>query len=308
MDRGTIIPGRPMDGKVKAFVTIMQGCDNFCTFCVVPYVRGREESRAPEEIIDEIKCLADHGVKEVTLLGQNVNSYGKGLPRPITFPELLYKIEEIVGIERIRFTTSHPKDLSPELINSFGHLKKLCEHLHLPVQSGSNRILRMMNRGYTREEYMEKINRLREIKKGIALTSDIMVGFPGEREEDFEDSLDLIKNVRFHGLYSFKYSDRPMVRSASFNEKIPEEVKKRRLSILQAIQEKITEERNHEYEGTLQEVLVEGIKEADSWGNLYGRTRTNTICHFQGERELIGSIVQVRIEKALKNSLLGRIV
>jgi tRNA-2-methylthio-N6-dimethylallyladenosine synthase len=292
--------------KVNAHVTIMRGCDNYCTFCAVPYVRGREKSRRPDEIIEEIRNLVDKGTKEVTLLGQNVNSYGKGLEPPIDFPELLSRVEEIDGLSRIRFTTSHPKDLSHDLIECFGNLRKLCEHLHLPVQSGSSRILKKMGRDYTKDEYLEKVRRLREVVPEIALSSDIMVGFPGESEADFDESLDLLQKVRFHSLYSFKYSDRAMARAASFGQKVAEEVKERRLAILQDLQEKITTERNREYVGSTQEVLVEGVSRKASSVNLKGRSRTNAICHFEGDHGLTGNLVDVKIEKAFKNSLLAR--
>lgn len=303
----SLSPTPSTNAKVKAYVTIMRGCDNYCTYCVVPYVRGGEKSRSPGEIIEEIRNLVDQGLKEVTLLGQNVNSYGKRLELRIAFPELLSRIEEIDGLERIRFTTSHPKDLSMDLINCFASLRKLCERLHLPVQSGSNRVLKKMGRGYTKEGYLEKVMRLREIVPGIALTSDLMVGFPGESEEDFDESMDLLKRVRFQGLYSFKYSDRPEARASSFGQKVAEETKARRLAILQALQEEITSEKNLEYEGSVQEVLVEGFNQKTPLANLKGRTRTNTICHFEGDHELIGMLVNVKIEKALKNSLLAKL-
>ncbi len=226
--------------KVKSYVTIMQGCDHFCSFCIVPYVRGREKSRPSREIIEEVRHLAELGVKEVCLLGQNVNGYGKGLEKEISFSELLGRINQIEGIERIRFTTSHPKDLSEELIQAFSKLEKVCEHIHLPFQSGSDRILKAMHRGY------------------IAVTSDAIVGFPGEEEKDFEETLDLIRKVQFDDLFSFKYSPRKGTRAAQFEDKVEGKVKQDRLSTLQEIQKGITLRKNQELEGRVEEVLVEG--------------------------------------------------
>jgi tRNA-2-methylthio-N6-dimethylallyladenosine synthase len=243
---------------VKCHVTIMQGCDHFCSYCIVPYVRGREKSRPSQEIVDEVHHLTQRGVKEICLLGQNVNSYGKGLEEKIHFPELLSRLDGIEGVERIRFTTSHPKDLSEELIRAFGSLKKLCEHIHLPFQSGSNRILEAMNRSYTRESYLEKIDRLREVCPSIAITADVIVGFPGEEEKDFEETLDLMKEVQFDDLFSFKYSPRKGTKAAGMNDQVEEQVKQERLSVLQKIQKEITLQKNKSLEGRIEEVLVEG--------------------------------------------------
>src|SRR4030066_929676 len=238
-----VLPEKPL-AKVKSYVTIMQGCDHFCSFCIVPYVRGRERSRPSWEILKEIRHLAEMGVKEVFLLGQNVNGYGKGLEGEVDFPRLLDQINEIEGIERIRFTTSHPADLSDALIQDFSELEKLCEHIHLPFQSGSDRILKAMHRGYTRESYLERIGRLKEVCPPIAVTADVIVGFPGEEEEDFKETLDLMENVRFDDLYSFKYSPRKGTRAAQFEDKIEECVKQDRLSILQRFQKEITFQKN----------------------------------------------------------------
>ena len=210
----------PSEGQVKSHVTIMQGCNNYCSYCIVPYVRGREMSRSSREILDEIRALSERGVKEVSLLGQNVNSYGKGLGEEVTFPELLCSINDISGIERIRFTTSHPKDLSEELINSFRDLERLCEHIHLPVQSGSDSILKAMNRKYTASYYIEKVTELRDACPEISITSDIIVGFPGETEEDFEKTLELMRRVEFDNVFSFKYSDRFETRASQLPGKI----------------------------------------------------------------------------------------
>jgi tRNA-2-methylthio-N6-dimethylallyladenosine synthase len=296
--------------KYKKFVTIMQGCNNFCTYCVVPYTRGREVSRTPHDILTEIADLARNGVKEVTLLGQNVNSYGQSFENnnsSSSFADLLHDVAKLEEIERIRFTTSHPKDLSDELMKCFADIPKLCPHFHLPVQSGSNRILKKMNRKYTIENYLEKVATLKEICPGIVLTTDIIVGFPGETDADFEATMHLLETVRFHGAFSFKYSDRPLARSTSFNDKVEEDVKSARLSRLQVRQDEINLERNNEYVGTTQEVMVEGLsKTAD--GQWSGRNRTNHIVNFQATDLKIGQTVRVLIKEGLRNSLRGELV
>ncbi|MDX1776674.1 MAG: tRNA (N6-isopentenyl adenosine(37)-C2)-methylthiotransferase MiaB, partial [Desulfobulbales bacterium] len=263
----------------KKFVTIMQGCNNFCTYCVVPYTRGREISRPLEDIIAEIEYLAQQGVKDVTLLGQNVNSYGNA--QSISFPELLKLVAAIDGIERLRFTTSHPKDLSSELVQCFAAIDKLCPHFHLPVQSGSNRILAKMNRKYTIEEYLAKIKALRDVRPDIVLTSDIIVGFPGEKDEDFQATMQMLAQIRYHGVYSFKYSDRPQARAVSFEGKVDEQTKADRLRLLQARQNEITLQRNREYVGSVQAVMVEG-KSKNVAGQWSGRTTGNIIVNFDG--------------------------
>jgi tRNA-2-methylthio-N6-dimethylallyladenosine synthase len=268
-------------------------------------VRGREKSRPSREIIGEVKCLAERGVKEVCLLGQNVNSYGKGLGEEIGFPKLLDRINEIEGIERIRFTTSHPKDLSEELIHAFFKLKKLCEHIHLPFQSGSDRILGAMHRGYTKASYLAKIERLREACPSIAVTADVMVGFPGEGENDFEETLDLMQKVRFDDLFSFKYSPRKGTRAAQFKEKVEEKVKQERLSILQGIQKEVTLQKNQQLEGRVEEVLVEGPSK-QSTQDVTGRTRSNRTVNFEGDQSLVGRLVPVTIVKAYAHSLRGK--
>jgi tRNA-2-methylthio-N6-dimethylallyladenosine synthase len=301
----TILPQKPLD-KVKSYVTVMQGCDHFCSFCIVPYVRGRERSQSSPEIIEEVKHLAEMGVKEVCLLGQNVNGYGKGLKEEISFSGLLGRINEIEGIERIRFTTSHPKDLSEELIQAFSRLPKLCEHIHLPFQSGSDKILKAMHRGYTKDSYLGKIDRLKEVCPFIAVTSDAIVGFPGEEEKDFEETLDLIRKVRFDDLFSFKYSPRKGTRAAQFKDKVEEKVKQERLSILQEIQKEITLQKYQELEGRVEGVLVEGwSKQSDQ--DVTGRTRSNKIVNFEGDLGLVGKLVYVRINKACPHSLRGEI-
>ncbi|MBW2467137.1 MAG: tRNA (N6-isopentenyl adenosine(37)-C2)-methylthiotransferase MiaB [Deltaproteobacteria bacterium] len=291
----------------KRFVTIMQGCNNFCTYCVVPYTRGRETSRAPEDIMAEITALADQGVKEVTLLGQNVNSYGRGHDgslKYITFPELLRKVSGINGIERLRFTTSHPKDLSTELIDCFAEIDNLCPHFHLPVQSGSNRILKRMNRKYSIEDYLAKVEALRQVRPDIALTTDIIVGFPGETEDDFMATMDLLEKVRFQGAYSFKYSDRPQTKAVSFDSKLDDQVKSERLSILQSRQNIISLEENRKYENSVQTIMVEGeSKNGD--GQWSGRSMSNIIVNFAGSVLVPGQSVNVRITEGLLHSLRG---
>ncbi|WP_456434384.1 tRNA (N6-isopentenyl adenosine(37)-C2)-methylthiotransferase MiaB [Thermosulfuriphilus sp.] len=291
---------------VRAFVTIMQGCNNYCSYCVVPYVRGPEISRPPTEIIAEIEALVKKGVKEVTLLGQNVNSYGKTQPGFPSFVELLREVAMVRGLERLRFTTSHPKDLSPELMAAFAEIPILCEHLHLPVQSGSDRILKAMNRGYTRQGYLEKVRKLREMVPQIALTSDLIVGFPGETEEDFEATLCLLEEVQFDEIFSFKYSDRPFARARTFPDKVSEEVKERRLAKVHKLQQEITRRRYQRLVGQKVEVLVEGRGKTDphQW---MGRTRQNTVVNFYGGQDLIGKLVEVLIEEACRHSLKGRL-
>jgi tRNA-2-methylthio-N6-dimethylallyladenosine synthase len=294
----------------KRFVTIMQGCNNFCTYCVVPYTRGREVSRPPEDIVDEVKHLVTKGVKEITLLGQNVNSYG--LDRPDRdypdFPGLLRMVAEVTGVVRLRFTTSNPKDLSPDLMRCFAELGNLCPHFHLPVQSGSNSVLKRMNRKYTIEDYLEKVVGLRQFCPEIAITTDIIVGFPGESDEDFNATMSLLEKVRYHGAFSFKYSDRPNTVSAGFEDKVPEDVKKVRLSILQARQQEITVERHQEYIGRTMEVMVEGESRTGD-GQWSGRTATNHIVNFTGPDLLKpGETLNVLIEEDCQHSLRGRSV
>ena len=290
--------------KVKSFVTIMQGCDHFCSYCIVPFVRGREKSRPSSEIIEEIRYLAERGVKEVCLLGQNVNGYGRGVEGEIGFPELLLRIHDIRGIERIRFTTSHPKDLSDALMEAFSNLSKLCEHIHLPFQSGSDRILKRMNRGYTASSYLKKIERLRAYRPEIAITADVMVGFPGEDEEDYRQTLDLIKRVQFDDLFSFKYSTRRGTHAAQYTDQVEEEIKQKRLALLQEIQREITLHKNIAFEGRIEEVLVEGPSK-QSHEDMTGRTRTNKSVNFNGDLKLVGKLVCVKITQGFAHSLRG---
>jgi len=288
-------------GRVSSFVSIMQGCDNFCSYCVVPYVRGREVSRAPEEIIQEVTCLVQQGVKEVTLLGQNVNSYAYDGEKRIGFPRLLRALDRVEGLKRIRFTTSHPKDLSIDLIHCFAEVERLCPHIHLPFQAGSNKILQTMRRGYTRETYMALVEKLREVRPDIAVTADVMVGFPGESEDDFELTLDLIRKIQFDMLFSFKYSDRKGTYAATMEGKIPEPVKARRLTALQGLQREITLNKNRALVGTMTDVLVEG--ESKKGGQLTGRTGTNKVVNFKGNTDIIGQIINVKIKQAFAHSL-----
>lgn len=294
-------------GTVTAPVTIMQGCDNFCTYCIVPYVRGRERSRSSAEILREIRCLTNGGVREVLLLGQNVNSYGRGLDENIGFVDLLGKIGRETDVLRVRFTTSHPKDLTEALIRCFAEFPFLCKHLHLPFQSGSDRILRRMNRGYTAVQYIEKIDRLRDACPEIALSSDVMVGFPGETEEEFRETLALMDRIRFDSLFSFRYSDRPFTGSSRFSEKVPEEVKARRLAELQGIQSRLTLEKNLAETGCVREVLVEGPSKASN-GQMTGRTSQNRIVNFEGSSRLVGRIVRTEILSASTHSLRGKLL
>ena len=287
---------------VKAYITIMEGCDNFCSYCIVPYVRGRETSRSPRELLDEAKSLTLQGVKEITLLGQNVNSYAHEKMR---FPGLLAAMNEIKGLDRIRFTTSHPKDLSPELIQCFAHMEKLCSHIHLPFQAGSNRVLKSMRRGYTREKYMDLIGELRKARPGIAVTSDVMVGFPGETQEEFELTLDLMRRVEFDNLFSFKYSDREGTPAARMEGKIQEPEKLARLARLQDLQRTITLKKNRELINQDVEVLVEGPSKKGQC--LTGRTTTNKIVNFNCDNKCINKIVHVTIKRASFNSLWGEL-
>ena len=309
------------DSKVSRFVTIMRGCDNFCSYCVVPFVRGREISRHPDSIIKEIRGLVQSGVKEVTLLGQNVNSYGKkeGL---CSFPELLSRVNDIDGLLRIRFTTSHPKDFNDDLINAFKTNEKLCDHIHLPVQSGSNRVLKRMNRRYSRELYLDKVAKLRDTCPQIAITSDIIVGFPGETESDFRETLDLLRVVEFDGLYAFMYSDRPNVLSNQYPDKVAEQQKKHRLQQLLKLQEKFTKMKNQALVGTIQPILVAGFSKKgpyDSRSPQYqtvqrtGRTSGHKIVNFYQHHNpesyyafFPGQLVHVKIEKAYSHSLWGK--
>lgn len=309
--RHDLLVGSPQSPFIKsgvaAPVTIMQGCNNFCTYCIVPYVRGRERSRPSNEIIREIRQRTVEGAREILLLGQNVNSYGRGLEERITFVDLLRKIHAETDILRIRFTTSHPKDLTDDLIRCFAELHRLCKFLHLPVQSGSDRLLQRMNRGYTIARYTEKILRLRDACPQIALSSDMIVGFPGETDEDFHETMHLLEEIRFDHLFSFRYSDRPYAKAASFPHKVAEDVKARRLAQLQGLQAEITLEKNLSEVGQVREVLVEGPSKASN-GQMSGRTHQNRIVNFPGSEDLRGELQHVCILAAFSHSLRGELV
>ena len=291
----------------KAFVTIMQGCIKVCSFCIVPHVRGREVSRPSEKIVAEVEFLVRQGAKEVMLLGQNVNSYGKTSPGEISFAKLLGRVNSIVGLDRIRFTTSHPQDLSPELVEAFATLEKLCEHLHLPVQSGSDSVLARMRRGYNCQEYLHRIRLLKQRCPQVALSTDIIVGFPGETEREFESTLELLQQVEYDEIFSFVYSPRPQTVSAKlYNDDIPEEIKKDRLKRVQSLQRGVSLRKNRDRVGGLEEILVDGDSKLKN-GQIMGRTRTNRIVNLVGPATLIGSLVSVRITGATANSLLGEL-
>jgi tRNA-2-methylthio-N6-dimethylallyladenosine synthase len=298
--------GRTHVRGAKAFVTIMQGCNKVCSFCIVPHVRGREVSRPSEKILAEIKSLAAQGVKEVMLLGQNVNSYGKISTGEIHFAKLLQRIDAIEGLSRIRFTTSHPQDLSPDLIEAYAILNKLCEHLHLPVQSGSDSVLLRMRRGYMRSEYLDRIDRLRQRCPEVALSTDIIVGFPGETDDDFERTLELLSQVEYDEIYSFMYSPRTQTVSAKlYNDDVPQEKKKERLKQVQDVQQEISLRKNREKIGRIEEVLIDGLSRNKA--QVMGRTRTNRIVNVIGPENLIGEMVNARIIAATVNSLVGEL-
>ena len=281
----------------KTGVNIMFGCNNFCSYCIVPYVRGRERSREPEEIIKEIRGLVQDGVTEIMLLGQNVNSYGKGLPQEITFADLLRKVNEIEGLERIRFMTSHPKDLSDDLIQAMADCEKVCSHLHLPLQSGSSRILKKMNRHYTKEDYLLLVKKIREKLPEIALTTDIIVGFPGETEEDFEETLDVVSKVRYDSAYTFIYSKRSGTPAASMEDQVPEDVVKERFAKLLKVVQTISAERTNEKLGMTEPVLIEQVNEQDD-SLVTGRLSNNAVVHLPGDASMIGSIVPVLLKES----------
>ncbi len=288
----------------KTLITIMEGCDNFCSYCVVPYTRGRERSRGAEEIVAEVAELARDGVYEVTLLGQNVNSYGGA--NGVNFPDLLSRINSVDGLKRIRFVTSHPKDFSQELISAIRDLDKVCEHIHLPVQSGSDQVLAAMNRRYTANDYLEIVSSLRQAIPDVSLTTDIIVGFPGETESDFQATLDLVKRVKFDVIFSFIYSPRPGIKAVEFGENIPRDVALERFDRLLSLQDTVRADKMVKDVGEIYEVLVEGVSKSDP-SRLSGRTRTNKLVHFTGPDKLIGQFISVRIYETLAHSMLGEL-
>lgn len=290
----------------KSGVNIMFGCNNFCTYCIVPYVRGREKSREPKEIIREIERLVSDGVKEVMLLGQNVNSYGKTLDDNVTFAELLREIAKIDGLERIRFMTPHPKDLSDELIEVMAHSKKICKHLHLPVQSGSSRILKLMNRKYTKEHYLTLVDKIRTAVPDIAITTDIIVGFPGETEEDFQETLDVVRKAKYDSAFTFIYSKRSGTPAAKMPDQVSEEVVHERFDRLLKVVNETAREQNGKLTGNTELVLVEEIDEKDA-SMVTGRLSNNSVVHFKGDASLIGKIVPVVLEESKGFYYLGRL-
>lgn len=304
-----IVEDLPSERKYdfKCGVNIMFGCNNFCTYCIVPYVRGRERSRKPEDIIKEIKDLVADGVVEVMLLGQNVNSYGKTLEPKITFAQLLEQVEQIEGLKRIRFMTSHPKDLSDELIEVMAKSKKICRHLHLPVQSGSSKVLKDMNRCYTKEQYLDLVDKIKTAMPDISLTTDIIVGFPTETEEDFQDTLDVVRRVRYDSAFTFIYSKRTGTPAASMEYASTNEEIKKRFDMLLSEVQNIAKETCGRYEGTTQEVLVEGINEQDS-ALVTGRLSNNLLVHFPGTSDMIGKFMNVKLTEAKGFYYLGESV
>jgi tRNA-2-methylthio-N6-dimethylallyladenosine synthase len=290
---------------ISRFITIMQGCDNYCSYCIVPYVRGREVSRKPEDILSEVRLAVEAGVREVTLLGQNVNSYMVKSGDGSAFAELLRAIAAIDGITRLRFMTSHPKDISTPLIDCFADLDKLCSHIHLPVQAGSDRILQLMNRGYTRADYLDMIARLRSVRPDIFITSDIIVGFPGETEADFQQTLDLMEEVVYSDSYSFVYSPRPETKAALMPDSATKEEKHHRLERLLKLQKRLTSGLQAELLGKRVEVLVEGAGKMP--GQIFGRTSGNRVVNFTGDPSLAGTLQFPLIIRNNQNSLLGRL-
>jgi tRNA-2-methylthio-N6-dimethylallyladenosine synthase len=291
-------------GRVRAWVSIIYGCDNFCAYCVVPYTRGRERSRPCKDIYDEVVSLTEQGFKEITLLGQNVNSYGKNLPEKIDFSDLLRMIHEIKGLQRIRFVTSHPRDISEKLINTMRDLPKICNHIHLPIQSGSDKILASMNRGYSYRDYKNKIDMLKAAIPDIAVTTDIITGFPGETDEDFRLTVNALSEIEYDGIFAFKYSERPDTKALTLPDHIDETTKSERLSHILKLQEVITFKKNMKMEGQELEILVEGVSETDN-ENLTGRTLTNKIVNFSGDPNDVGNILMIKVKEARQHSLYG---
>ncbi|RQD75435.1 MAG: tRNA (N6-isopentenyl adenosine(37)-C2)-methylthiotransferase MiaB [Candidatus Syntrophonatronum acetioxidans] len=306
--REGIIEGLPVGRKdgIKAWVPVTYGCNNFCAYCVVPYVRGREHSREMNNIVAEVENLAAEGYKEVTLLGQNVNSYGKDLSNEVSFARLLKRLDKIEDLERIRYMTSHPRDFTGELVEVIWQSSRVCEHFHLPLQSGSNKILKKMNRGYTREDYLELVEYIRELIPQASITTDFIVGFPGEEEKDFADTLDMVEKVRFDSAFTFMYSPRKGTAAAEMPHRLNQEVKKKRLSRLIQLQTRISKEINEKLRGRSLEVLVEGISKQNP-SMLTGRTRTNKTVNFKGDKDLLGNLVQVLIKEPKTWSLDGEL-
>ena len=299
------LPAKKAEGPC-AWISVMYGCNNFCSYCIVPYVRGRERSRDKEDILNEVRSVAQNGAKEVTLLGQNVNSYGNDLSEDIDFAELLTMVCRVDGIERVRFMTSHPKDISDKLIDTMAREDKICKQLHLPIQAGNDRVLSAMNRRYTRESYMEKINKIKEKMPGIALTTDIIVGFPGETNEEFQDTLTVLREVEYDTIFSFIYSKRPGTPAAKMDDVISTEDKKRNFDKLLEVQDAISKKKNLEFLGKTVRVLVEGVSKNNP-DALMGRTEGGKTVNFEGDKSLIGTFADVEITDAKTWSLTGRI-
>lgn len=305
---GAIVDDLPVDHRYnfKAYVSIMHGCNNFCSYCIVPFTRGRERSRKPESIMMEVKALAGNGCKEVTLLGQNVNSYGQGLEEGCSFAELLEKLCQVEGLERIRFMTSHPKDLSDELIQVIARERKICNHVHLPVQSGSSKILKEMNRKYDRQQYLELVEKIKKSIPRVAITTDIIIGFPGETEADFEDTLDMMRRCEFDLAFTFLYSTRENTPASNREDQVAEDVKHERMNRLLEVHHEISRKKNEDYLGKTVEVLVEGISKNNP-ERVSGRTETGKLVNLPGDESIIGQIVKVEITAAKTFSLDGKL-
>jgi tRNA-2-methylthio-N6-dimethylallyladenosine synthase len=304
-----LIPDLPSqrESEHSAWISIIQGCDNFCTYCIVPYVRGRERSRPLDSIVQEAERLADDGVKEITLLGQNVNSYGNDLDKEISFPRLLEELNEVDNLKRIRFMTSHPRDFSDELLEKIKTLNKVAKHIHLPVQSGSNKVLKEMNRGYTREYYIDRVKKIQAEIPEAAVSTDFIVGFPGESEKDFDKTMELVKELKFDMAYTFIYSQRSGTPAARRDDQIEEKVKNKRLKRLMDLQNKISYDKNQKLIGTTQEILVTGPSNNNP-EVFEGRTSTNKICFIEKNEDLIGEVVKVKIEDAKSWTLEGTVI
>ncbi|WP_246798164.1 tRNA (N6-isopentenyl adenosine(37)-C2)-methylthiotransferase MiaB [Alkalibacter rhizosphaerae] len=308
-DGADIVENLPVDHRYpfKAYVSIMHGCNNFCSYCIVPYTRGRERSRKMESIILEVEALAANGCKEVTLLGQNVNSYGDSLEEPATFSELLTRLANVEGLERIRFMTSHPKDLSDDLIRVIAEEKKVCNHVHLPVQSGSSKVLREMNRKYTKEQYLQLVEKIRKEVPEVAITTDIIIGFPGETEDDFEETLDLMRLCSFDLAFTFLYSTRELTPASQREDQVPDDIKHQRMDRLLEVHHEISRAQNEKYLGKIVEVLVEGLSKNNP-DRVSGRTETAKLVNFPGDESMVGQIVKVKITDAKTFSLDGTII
>ncbi|MBQ7900537.1 MAG: tRNA (N6-isopentenyl adenosine(37)-C2)-methylthiotransferase MiaB [Clostridia bacterium] len=309
VEDGAVYEGLPISRKEGpcAWVSVMYGCNNFCTYCIVPHVRGRERSRDKNIILEEIKALAKEGYKEITLLGQNVNSYGNDLEENIDFADLLTMVHEVEGIERIRFMTSHPKDISDKLIETMARLPKVCKQLHLPVQAGNNEVLRAMNRRYTKEDYLEKIKKVRALMPDIVLTSDIIVGFPCETNEQFEDTIDVLQKVRYDTIFSFIYSRRPGTPAAKMEDAATVEDRKKNFNRLLEVQDAISKEINDSYVGRIEKVLVEGASKTNP-DTMTGRTDGGKIVNFEGDSTMVGKIIDIEITESRTWSLVGKII